>query len=758
MNLIINWQTNCKPQQAAPEFCAAPNPVLRHTSPADFQPDHRAMSKSKYTPHRRSKSVISSPLLLIGASLALITSDGIAQSAETTLPDVKVKAQAAGRTQKPHAGGQMARGGSLGLLGTNDVMDVPFSTSNYTSELLENQQARTLADVVVNDASVRLTTGSGGFDDTFTIRGFAVGSGDVGFNGLYGLISPNHVRAQIIERVEVLKGPGALMNGIAPNGSIGGGINVVSKRAGDDPLTRVTTTFQSKSNLGMHLDLGRRFGENNAWGIRFNGQVRGGEATIDGGDQREELGALALDYRSRNLRWSLDAIEQRDDTDNFRPQISLLSTATAIPAPPDARSNWYPGTTLAQKDSTIATRIEYDITDTLTAYAGIGYRDGSNDQVFPQSTTAVNAAGNFTVRNTYYDSYTKTTSGNAGLRWNFETAGIGHTLTAAVTGMEQEGGNVFITGNSAASSIYNPVPLPTIPAARTPARKASDTTLSSFAIADTLSFANDRLLITLGARDQTVEVQSFNVAGTPTTHYKKSAVTPLVGIVVKPLANVSVYGNHTAGLTRGAIVGATFANAGEALAPYKSKQYEAGVKVDWGTITTTVAAYEISRPAAQADATNTYGYFGEQRNRGLEFSGYGELMRGLRGIASMAFVDPKLTSTAGGVNQGNNAAGISDHTATLGLDWDTPSIPGFSVNGRMIYTSGSYLTAANTLKFDSWTRYDVGARYRTVLAGKAVVFRANIENLFDEEYWLTTGTYVTVGSPRTLVMSASIDF
>jgi iron complex outermembrane receptor protein len=714
-------------------------------------------SKPKF---RNSPLAAPSPLLLICTTLALTSGNVMAQSAESTLtlPDVKVRAQATGGMQKPHAGGQMARGGSLGLLGTNDVMDTPFSTNNYTSEFLENQQARTLADVVVNDASVRLTTGGGGFDDTFQIRGFPVGSGDVGFNGLYGLISPNHVRAQIIERVEVLKGPGALMNGIAPGGSVGGSINVVSKRAADDPLTRVTTTFQSKSNVGLHLDLGRRFGEDNAWGVRFNGQVRGGEATIDGGDQQEGLGALALDYRSRNLRWSLDAIEQRDDTDNFRPQISLLSTATAIPAPPDARSNWYPGTTLVQQDSTIATRLEYDISDTLTAYAAIGYRDGSNDQIFPQSTTAVNAAGNFTVRNTYYDSYTKTTSGNAGLRWSFETAGIGHTLSAAVTGMEQEAGNVFITGNSAASNIYNPVPLPAIPAPRTPALKASDTTLSSVAIADTLSFANDRLLITLGARDQTVEVQGFNAAGAPTTNYKESAVTPIAGIVFKPLANVSVYGNHTAGLTRGVIVGPTFANAGTTLAPFKSEQYEAGVKVDLGSITTTAAVYQLSRPAAQADAANNYGYFGEQRNRGLELSAYGELRRGLRGMASLAFVNPELTSTAGGVNQGNDAAGVPDSTANLSLDWDAFSIPGLSLNGRVIYTSGSYLTNTNTLRFDSWTRYDIGARYRTAVAGKAVVLRANIENLLDENYWLTTGTYVTVGSPRTLVLSASIDF
>lgn len=679
----------------------------------------------------------------------------------STLPAVTVSAVSVTDLTSAYAGGQVARGGSLGLLGTQNAMDVPFSTTNYTAELLENQQVRTLADIVVNDASVRMSTGGTGFDDTFQIRGFAVSATDVGLNGLYGLISQNRVPAQLVERVEILKGPGALINGIAPSGSVGGGINIVSKRAGDDPLTRVTAAYTGSANVGLGLDMSRRFGEDQAWGVRFNGLVRDGEATIDGGNQQTGLAALGVDYRGSRARWSLDAIVQRDDTDNFRPQISLDSGLSAIPAPPDARSNFYPGTTLVQKDSTIATRVEYDITDALTAYAGIGYRDGSNDQVFPRSTTAVNAIGNFTVSNNYYDSYTKTTSGNAGLRWSLNTAGIGHTVTAAVTQMQQEAGSAYITGNSTASNIYNPAPLPSITAARTSPLKTSETTLSSFALADTLSFMNDRLLITLGARNQTVEVQSFNATGAKTSNYDKSAVSPLAGIVFKPMENVSVYGNYTEGLTRGAFVSTTsgYANPGEALAPYKSEQYEAGVKVDWGRITTTAAIYQIARPNAQVNtATNVYGYFGEQRNRGIELSAYGELQRGLRGMASVAFVDPKLTKTPNGVNQGKDAAGVPDTTASAGLDWDAPWTPGLSLNGRVIYTSGSYLTAANTQKFDGWTRYDVGARYRTAVAGKEVVLRANIENLLDKNYWLTTGTYVTVGSPRTLVLSASIDF
>lgn len=65
-----------------------------------------------------------------------------------------------------YAGGQVAQGGTLGLLGSTSVMNTPFSTVNYTSKLIEDQQARTAADTLINDSSVRSTTGGNGFDDT----------------------------------------------------------------------------------------------------------------------------------------------------------------------------------------------------------------------------------------------------------------------------------------------------------------------------------------------------------------------------------------------------------------------------------------------------------------------------------------------------------------------------------------------------------------------------------------------------------------
>lgn len=667
----------------------------------------------------------------------------------------------------PYAGGQFARGGSLGVLGTRDALNTPFSTVNFTQQVIQDQQARTVADTLVNDSSVRLTTGSNGFDDTFQIRGFQVPSQDVGLNGLYGLISSNRVAAQYIERIELLKGPGAFMYGIPPGGSVGGSINIVTKRALDVPFLRITPQFISAGNFGAHVDASMRGGENKEWGIRFNGLGRTGEASINDGNWQTGLGALALDYQGERLRWALDVITQNDDTKNFRPQMTLQSTIPFIPRPPDARGNWYPGTLLKQRDNTIASFIEYDLTDWLTAYGGIGYRAGSNEQTFPDSrvagfTSGADALGNFRLINAYYDSYSSSVSGNAGLKARFDTGFINHSLNFVFTGFAREDGNAYVANSAAQSvpsNIYRPSPLPVVTGARIDPRRASDTSLTSVAVVDTMSIADDTVLLTAGVRYQMVHQQGYSTTtGLRTTEYDADATSPLAGIVIKPWQNVALYANYAEGLTSGTIVGAGYSNTGEILSPYKSDQQEVGIKIDWGTITTTAALFQISRPNQVRTAANALAYDGEQRNQGLELSAYGAIVPSVRGFASATFLRPELTKPANPLERGNDAAGVPDLTVSAGLEWDTPWVPGLTLNGRVIYTSGSYLTNANTLQFPDWARVDLGLRYATIVYDRPITVRFNVENVADNRYWLTTGTFVTVASPRTFILSASLDF
>jgi iron complex outermembrane receptor protein len=106
-----------------------------------------------------------------------------------------------------YAGGQVARGGQLGVLGNQDIMDMPFSMSSYTEKLIRDQQAETVGDVLLNDASVRQASGYANQAQVFVIRGLQLNGDDISFNGLYGILPRQIMSTDALERVEVFKGP-----------------------------------------------------------------------------------------------------------------------------------------------------------------------------------------------------------------------------------------------------------------------------------------------------------------------------------------------------------------------------------------------------------------------------------------------------------------------------------------------------------------------------------------------------------------------
>lgn len=459
---------------------------------------------------------------ILGTGLTLAAGAAIGQDSGAqggnVLQEVVVtgEAEAIGNLQKTYAGGQIARGGDLGLLGRTDQMNVPFSTTNYTSELLQNQQARTMSDVVMNDASVRPLAARGGFDDELQIRGFVVSQDDTAINGLYGMSPATTIPMEMIERVEVLKGPGALTNGVGPDGSVGGSVNLVTKRATDTPLTRLSATYMSDAQFGAHLDMGRRFGEENQWGVRVNTLTRGGEGNIEGGEQNLNLGSVALDYHSRRLRWSLDAWAAHGEIKEMRPQIQMVGTS--VPAPPDGSLNFKPGTEIEDNTRSVLSRLEYDITDNTTVYGGAGYLHNYYQQDLPTGTGA-DASGDFTVGNAWWDEDIKTKSADIGVRTRFKTGAVGHTLALGANFLDQERA-YFYTASATQnpSNIYDPAPLPEITVPRLDPMKSSVTEQSSVAVADTLAFADERVLLTLGLRHQKMQYDTYDAYGRTGAH------------------------------------------------------------------------------------------------------------------------------------------------------------------------------------------------------------------------------------------------
>ena len=138
-------------------------------------------------------------------------------------------------------------------------------------------------------------------------------------------------------------------------------------------------------------------------------------------------------------------------------------------------------------------------------------------------------------------------------------------------------------------------------------------------------------------------------------------------------------------------------------------------------------------------------------------------MEGFRLIGGATYVDAALSRTQDGVDEGNRPIGVPEIQVNLNAEWDVPALAGLTLDARVTHTGEQYVNTANTTELDSWTRLDIGARYTLDVAERPVTLRARIENVTDEAYWASTGgfpgaNYLILGNPRTVMLSASVDF
>ena len=667
----------------------------------------------------------------------------------------------------PYAGGQVATGGQLGLLGNRGVMDTPFNQTSYTAKKIQDQQAQTVRDALSDDPSVRILWPSGGSSgEGMKIRGFDVYAQDVAFGGLFGMLPASSISAEIPERIEVLKGPSAMLSGMPPGSSIGGIVNVVPKRAGEEPLTQLSASYASATQFGGHADIGRRFGSEKQLGVRVNGAFRAGGTSVQRNTDQTGVGTLGIDYRGGRFRLSGDLGYQYQYIGGL---VVPQNVAAGVQVPNIYSTNagiGQPWSYAERKDVYGVVRGEVDLAENVTAYLSLGAHDNRTRTLGGGSGTITNANGNFAQTPANQSFYYTFKTAEAGIRGSVDTGPINHSFGITATTLTQELGNARITAANIASNLYNPVFVARPNIADPTANKISFTQLSGIAVADTLSGANNRVQLTVGARLQQVQATNFNgVSGAVTSYYDQSAFSPSVALVFKPWHNVSIYGNFIQGLQQGITVGAAFTNAGEVFAPYKSTQFEAGVKVDWGKFTTTFNAFQITQPSAIVNAaTNVLTLNGEQRNRGMEINFFGEPAEGVRLLGGVMLIDATLVRTAGGLNDGWEAPGVPNVQLNVSGEWDTPFARGLTLLGRAVYTSSQYVNVTRPVgSIPDWARFDLGARYTfedvRSPTGHPVAIRFNVDNVFDANYWsaVNAGTLIQ-GSPRTFRLSTSFNF
>lgn len=295
-----------------------------------------------------------------------------------------------GQPPRPYAGGQVASGARLGVLGNKSIFDAPVSVVAITEQTIKDQQARTVAEVLKNDASVSVfqNTNASGTDDVYSIRGFLGASSNTSFDGLFGL-NWRQPAIEQIERVEISKGPSALLYGQAGFLTVGGNINLVPKRATEEPITELTSRYISDGTFGVHGDVGRRFGADNAFGVRVNGVLRDGQANIDAVEKSVGFGSVALDARGDDVRATVD-LDYSDFATDQPVGGTGVASGFAVPDAPKNTNYWGAlDTSLTQEKARAATRVEVDLLDDWTVSLAGGVLDVTEryDFAAPRSPT-----------------------------------------------------------------------------------------------------------------------------------------------------------------------------------------------------------------------------------------------------------------------------------------------------------------------------------------------------------------------------------
>lgn len=718
-----------------------------------------------------------------------------AQTAATdgtvTLDTVKVEASADASAQglaPAFSGGQVATGARAGILGTTDNLKNPFQTTSYTNDLIMDRQARSVADVLQNDPGVRVARGFGNFQESYFIRGFILSSEDTAYNGLYGLLPRQYIASELFERVEVLRGASTFLTGASPSGGgIGGAINIVPKRAPNEPLNRITTGISSGGQAQVSADIARRFGPDDSTGIRLNVGQRGGETGVDDEYSRTTVAMLGLDWHNDRLRLSADLGYQFNRIKGGRPNVTLNGATTVPDAPKNSRNYGQDWSYSNERDVFGTLRGEYDITDKLTAYAAYGHRNSSeaNSLANVTVTNGSTGAGSFyRFDNTRKD---KVDTGEIGLRGKLATGPVNHELVLSASYFELEKKNAygFDFGNRYATNIYDPVKIgkPDFTSTAGFGNDLGDpalngrTRMTSVAIGDTLSMLDDSVRLTVGVRHQRLYTRSWSYDTTGGSNitgqdpYDQSRNSPAAAIVWRVTPAVSLYANYIESLAQGDSASSTLnglpvTNAGQMLRPYVAKQKEIGVKYENDGFGAGLALFSTDKPRSyyQANGSSyTFTQSGKDRHRGAELTVYGEVAPSVRILGGVTWLDAKQLNTGSDTTDGNRVIGVPRYQANLGAEWDIPGVQGLTVDGRVVYTGASYADAKNDLRVPSWTRVDAGLRYVTEMGGNVVTWRARVENLFNRSYWASVGGYpnsgyLVLGAPRLFTLTATMEF
>lgn len=693
-------------------------------------------------------------LLLVTAAVVCVP--GVALAAEAESDD--------GRTiiVTGKADGYLAGNSVTATKTDTPLLDVPQSISVVTRERLDDQAQRSMADVLRYVPGTTVGQGEGNRDQ-ITLRGQNT-TADFFLDGVRDDVQ--YYRSLYnIERVEILKGPFALIFG---RGGSGGIINRVQKTPSTEALAvGGTASVNTFGAWDVSADINAPISGNAAFRLNANYEDIANHRDFFGGERYAINPYLAVDLGQWKLGLSYEYVNDDRVTDRGVPSIA---TAAGQPNRPITgyRDTFFgvPGVNRAGLEAHIVkARLDGELAEGLNWSTTLLYGDYDKyyTNVFAAG-AATSKTGTVALASGSTVPYTDPTKrqnfiAQSNLVWDVDLGSIGNKILLGLEYGDQESTNQRRNGTLSSSTLnLANIVYPTVTFGALARNTESNVQFFSAYAQDQISFG-EHVDVVVGLRYDRFEIKGTDLIGTPRAFARTDdKVSPRIGLILKPQENISIYGSYSQSfLPRSGDQFLTLSTTQQNLAPEKFTNYEVGAKWDIRPdLNLTFALFQLDRTnATTPDPNNVTATInvGETRTKGVELALTGRITPNWQMSGGYTYQDAKL--------RGNGfvaLAQVPKHQFALWNRYDANEHVGVGLG--VVHQSSQFAairTSATTTRLPAFTRVDAALFFT---ASEKLEFQVNVENLLDEEYFSDAhnNNNISTGAPINARFTARVKF
>ncbi|MEQ1112729.1 TonB-dependent siderophore receptor [Acinetobacter johnsonii] len=652
---------------------------------------------------------------------------------------------------------------NLSGFGQQNLAAIPASIHTVTAELIADQHAKTLSDVVKNDASVGDGYAPIGYYANFVMRGFSLNAGSSYLPNGNLLRGEQNVALENKEQVEILKGMSAIQSGMSTPGGV---VNYVSKRPKD--VQSLTLEADSHGGTRVATDFGGWLGDNQQFGYRVNAAYEDIHPYVEHADGIRLFGSLALDWKiSDRSKLEFDLESQRQKQRSV-PGYQLLGGETIPTGVEWDRLLGYQSWSKPVTNESLNTSLKYSyqINDNWSSNLS-----ASQSRVVVDDYSAFaytfDTDGNYDIYDfrSPDDSYL-THQFKTGLNGKFSTGAWQHSLSLELSHAYKrhtQYESTYSMVNVGAGNIYND-PITHTPNDRDLGNhyKSLDSQQTALNLLDQIKL-NDAWSVLLGGKLLHLNESAYAADGNSIRDTDFNRFLPQLALMYQPWERTHLYASYAKGISDGSQAPAYTDNAYVTLAPRRSTQYELGLKQQWQELLITAALFDLTQDHQYTNLDNYYVTDGEQHNLGLELGLQGRVAENLNMISTLALTRSRLEDVQVDAYKGHQTQNVPTVRFASHVSYQMPQVEGLRLLAGMQYSSSKHANKTGTVKVLGYTVFDVGAAYNFRAYGYDNMLRLNVDNLFNKKYWRDAGSffgddYLFLGTPRTAQFSWTVNF